>query len=92
MNIYNLFKYFFRFFFLQVSLTFITIWYFDNFLIGDYFDGFLFIRDNLLEDRSRFYPFVPYDFIKIDAQGAEGKILKGCENFLWYATTIVKNK
>ena len=66
MNIYNLFKYFFRFFFLQVSLTFITIWYFDNFLIGDYFDGFLFIRDNLLEDRSRFYPFVPYDFIKID--------------------------
>ena len=66
MNFYNLFKYFFRFFFLQVSLTFITIWYFDNFLIGDYFDGFLFIRDNLLEDRSRFYPFVPYDFIKID--------------------------
>ena len=66
MNIYSLFKYFFRFFFLQVSLTFLTIWYFDNFLIGDYFDGFLFIRDNLLEDRSRFYPFVPYDFIKID--------------------------
>lgn len=66
MNIYSLFKYFFRFFFLQISLTFLTIWYFDNFLIGDYFDGFLFIRDNLLEDRSRFYPFVPYDFIKID--------------------------
>jgi lipopolysaccharide/colanic/teichoic acid biosynthesis glycosyltransferase len=65
-NIYSLFKYFFRFFFLQISLTFLTIWYFDNFLIGDYFDGFLFIRDNLLEDRSRFYPFVPYDFIKID--------------------------
>ena len=66
MNIYSLFKYFFRFFFLQINLTFLTIWYFDNFLIGDYFDGFLFIRDNLLEDRSRFYPFVPYDFIKID--------------------------
>ena len=66
MNIYTLFKYFFRFFFLQVGLTLFTIWYFDNFLIGDYFDGFLFIRDNLLEERSRFYPFVPYNFVKID--------------------------
>ena len=66
MRLYNLFKYFFRFLILQVSLTFITIWYFDNYLIGDYFDGFLFIRDNLLEDRDRFYPFVTNDFIKID--------------------------
>ena len=66
MRPYNLFKYFFRFLILQVSLTFITIWYFDNYLIGDYFDGFLFIRDNLLEDRDRFYPFVTNDFIKID--------------------------
>ena len=66
MKLNNLFKYFFRFLTLQVLLTIVTIWYFDNFLIGDYFDGFLFIRDNLLEDRLRFYPFVPYDFIKID--------------------------
>ena len=66
MRLYNLFKYFFRFLILQVSLTLITIWYFDNYLIGDYFDGFLFIRDNLLEDRDRFYPFVSNDFIKID--------------------------
>jgi hypothetical protein len=51
---------------LQILLTAITIWYFDQFLIGDYFDGFLFIRDNLLEDRLRFYPFVPYNLIKID--------------------------
>ena len=28
---------------------------FDNFLIGDYFDGFLFIRDNLLEDSCLLY-------------------------------------
>ena len=66
MKFYSIFKYFFRFFVLQVLLTGLTIWYFDNFLIGDYFDGFLFIRDNLLEDRSRFYPFVPTSFIKID--------------------------
>jgi hypothetical protein len=44
----------------------LTIWYFDNFLIGDYFDGFIFISENLLEDKSRFYPFIPNDFIKID--------------------------
>jgi len=62
----NIFKYFFRFLILQILLTAITIWYFDEFLIGDYFDGFLFIRDNLLEDRLRFYPFVPYNLIKID--------------------------
>lgn len=66
MRINTLFKYLFRFVILQVTLTLLTIWYFDNFLIGDYFDGFIFISENLLEDKSRFYPFVPNDFIKID--------------------------
>ena len=59
-------KYGFRFLFLQTLLTFFTIFYFDRFLIGDYFDGYLIIRDNLLEDRDRFYPFVTNDFIKTD--------------------------
>ena len=59
-------KYGFRFLFLQTVLTFFTIFYFDRFLIGDYFDGYLIIRDNLLEDRDRFYPFVTNDFIKTD--------------------------
>ena len=59
-------KYGIRFFFLQTLLTFFTIFYFDRFLIGDYFDGYLIIRDNLLEDRDRFYPFVTNDFIKTD--------------------------
>lgn len=66
MRFTNLFKYLFRFLLLQTLLTAITIWYFDNFLIGDYFDGYIFIRDNLLEDRLRFYPFLPYNFVKID--------------------------
>ena len=66
MKLTNFFKYLFRFLILQILLTIITIWYFDNFLIGEYFDGFLFIRDNLLEDRLRFYPFIPYNLIKID--------------------------
>ena len=59
-------KYGIRFLFLQTLLTFFTIFYFDRFLIGDYFDGYLIIRDNLLEDRDRFYPFVTNDFIKTD--------------------------
>lgn len=62
----NSFKYLVRFVILQISLTLITIWYFDRYLIGDYFDGYLIIRDNLLQDRDRFYPFVSNDFIKID--------------------------
>ena len=66
MKLSNILKYFLRFLILQILLTITTIWYFDNFLIGDYFDGYLFIRDNLLEDRLRFYPFVSYNLIKID--------------------------
>tara|TARA_B100001564_G_scaffold200535_1_gene168550 strand:+ start:119 stop:1555 length:1437 start_codon:yes stop_codon:yes gene_type:complete len=65
-KIYKLSKYFLRFLFLQGLITAITIWYFDNYLIGDYFDGFIKIKDNLFEDRDRFYPFVTNDFIKID--------------------------
>ena len=59
-------KYGIRFLFLQILLTFFTIFYFDRFLIGNYFDGYLIIRDNLLEDRDRFYPFISNDFIKTD--------------------------
>ena len=62
----NSFKYLVRFVILQISLTLITIWYFDRYLIGDYFDGYLIIRDNLLQDRDRFYPFISNDYIKID--------------------------
>lgn len=66
MKIYKLSKYFLRFLFLQGLITTITIWYFDNYLIGNYFNGFIKIKDNLFEDRDRFYPFVTNDFIKID--------------------------
>ena len=38
----------------------------DNFLIGDYRDGFLIISRNLLEDKNRFMSFIPNSFIKID--------------------------
>jgi len=59
-------KYGIRFLILQSLLTSFSIFYFDRFLIGDYFDGYLIIRDNLLEDRDRFYPFISNDFIKSD--------------------------
>ena len=61
----NSLKQLFRFVTLQVILTSITILYFDYFLIRfDY--GFDLIIRNLLEDRMRFYKFIPYDLIKID--------------------------
>ena len=66
MSLNNTLKYFLRFFLLQALLTFTTIWYFDKFLIGSYTEGYDIIIRNLLEDRFRFYNFIPYDFVKID--------------------------
>tara|TARA_Y100000748_G_C15469968_1_gene478476 strand:+ start:94 stop:1596 length:1503 start_codon:yes stop_codon:yes gene_type:complete len=59
-------KQIFRFLILQILLTTITILYFDRFLIGDFTYGYDVIIKNLLEDRLRFYPFIPYDLITID--------------------------
>lgn len=66
MNIKHLSRYMLRFLFLQISLTWMTIWYFDNFLIGEYIKGYDIIIYNLREDRLRFYNFLNYDFVKID--------------------------
>lgn len=60
------FKQILRFLILQVILTYITIQYFDKFLIGDFTYGYDVIIKNLLEDRLRFFPFIPYDLITID--------------------------
>lgn len=66
MNIKGLFKYIIRFILLQTTLTAVTIFYFDRFLMNEYVDGYLIIINNLIEDRDRFYPFVQNDLIKID--------------------------
>ena len=66
MNIKRLFKYLIRFLMLQITLTAVTIYYFDRFLMNEYVDGYLIIINNLLEDRDRFYPFIQNDLIKID--------------------------
>ena len=65
MNVKSFIKYSLRFLFLQLLLTSLTIYYFDNFLVPSN-DYRLQIDANLLEDKERFYSFVPESFIKID--------------------------
>lgn len=66
MKLNNLIKYSVRFAFLQGILTFITIYYFDNFLIrNDELKQIIFF--NLAEDIQRFMPFIDSNLISIDA-------------------------
>ena len=74
MKISRYIKYSFRFLFLQSFLTYISIFYFNNFLVsGDYCEFCVDntylgqINANLLEDRNRFFSFVPENFININA-------------------------
>ena len=65
MNYLTLIKYFVRLAFLQVTITIIFIWYFDNFLILNEEQKFnLYL--NLVEDRDRFLQFIPLKFITVD--------------------------
>ena len=75
MNTVNqIFKYSFRFIFLQTLITAMTIYYFDNFLIPKVSlfpeaNGITFrqqIDKNLLEDAIRFFPSIDESFVKID--------------------------
>jgi len=64
-KIKSLAKYILRFAFLQVLISFLTIWYFDNFLILSQEDKFQ-LYQNLVEDRNRFLPFIPENLITVD--------------------------
>ncbi len=65
MNLKNLIKYFVRFLFLQLFISFSTIWYFDNFVfLGPDHKYQIFL--NLVEDQERFYNFIPLSWISID--------------------------
>ena len=65
MKLSSALKYFVRFLFLQVILTSLTIWYFDNYLVRDSNHKYeLFL--NLIQDRERFFMFVPYKYVTID--------------------------
>jgi lipopolysaccharide/colanic/teichoic acid biosynthesis glycosyltransferase len=66
MELKSLLKYFIRFVFLQSLIFFTTVWYFDNFIFLSA-DHKYSIYLNLVEDRERFYNFVPIGWITIDA-------------------------
>ena len=66
MKLKSYLKYLARFLFLQVLLTFLTIYYFDNFLISNQeFKQNIYL--NLVEDATRFLPFVKIEFISVDS-------------------------
>jgi len=62
----NFLKYLVRFAFLQTLITFVTIWYFDNYLIISEQDKYQFYV-NLLEDKNRFLPFIPDSIVSVDS-------------------------
>ena len=66
MNLKNIFKYLIRFLFLQGTISFVTILYFDNFVFTSNEHKFA-IYLNLVEDQERFYKFIPLSWITIDA-------------------------
>jgi lipopolysaccharide/colanic/teichoic acid biosynthesis glycosyltransferase len=66
MQLKILLKYFIRFVFLQLLIFFTTIWYFDKFVFINSEHKFS-IYLNLIEDRERFYSFIPISWVTIDA-------------------------
>ncbi len=66
MKLKNILKYLIRFLFLQALISFVTIWYFDNFVFLNAEHKFE-IYLNLVEDHERFYNFIPLSWITIDA-------------------------
>ena len=65
MNVKNLLKYVIRFGFLQVLITYIFISYFDAYLLTSSNQKLNFYL-NLVQDRDKFYPFIPVSFITVD--------------------------
>ena len=65
MRLSNVIKYILRFTFLQVLITFITIYYFDNFLIKNQEFKEIIYR-NIVEDTQRFFPLISIDSISVD--------------------------
>ncbi len=65
MKIHNILKYLVRLMFLQSLITFVTIWYFDNFVFMNQEHKYN-IYLKLVEDRERFYSIIPLSWITID--------------------------
>ena len=65
MRLKSYIKYLLRFLLLQFILSYLTIFYFNNFLISN--EGLKQnIYENLLQDGNRFIPFVNTEFITVD--------------------------
>lgn len=74
MKINSYAKYGVRFLFLQLTLTYLTIFYFDNYLISNKFCEYcaensfrVQINNNLWEDRNRFFSFIGEDLISLNS-------------------------
>jgi len=74
MKINSYAKYSVRFLFLQLTLTYLTIFYFDNYLISNKFCEYcaensfrVQINNNLWEDRNRFFSFIREDLITLNS-------------------------
>ena len=65
MKINNILKYLVRLMFLQSLITFVTIWYFDNFVFMNEEHKYN-IYLKLVDDRERFYSIIPLSWITID--------------------------
>ena len=66
MKIKNIVKYFIRFVFLQTVVFITMVWYFDKYVFINQehkFEVYL----SLVEDRDRFYDFIPLSWVTIDA-------------------------
>lgn len=73
MGISSLFKYSFRFLFLQIILSYLSIYYFNTYLLSDTAceqcvgNSFAMqIDSNLWEDRNRFFPFINEELVTIN--------------------------
>lgn len=73
MKISSYIKYSLRFLFLEITLTYLSIFYFNNFLLSKSFcelcvgNNFLLqINNNLWEDRNRFFTFLPEQYVQIE--------------------------
>ena len=65
-KIKNIFKYLIRFIFLQTVVFITMVWYFDKYVFINQehkFEVYL----NLVEDRDRFYDFIPLSWVTVDA-------------------------
>jgi lipopolysaccharide/colanic/teichoic acid biosynthesis glycosyltransferase len=61
----SIIKYLIRFSFLQIIVFTVTVWYFDKYIFLNAEHKFQ-IYLNLVDDRSRFYDFIPLSWITID--------------------------